>query len=201
MIARLALAVVAVTTIGSSDLSGGDPLARDTTIVSSDPTSVYRQLLDLRAQQSGERRVILQATPTLDSPRQRLDRSRLRDMAREGGATSELVEAIGRLPTEAGGLAAFRDRSGVTLLAADKFEDLFDGAPSPAMGWEEFFERFEDASGFLHFSPVAFSPDGQEAGVVETFLCGVECGQSRLIILEETGGTWTLTAEVPLWIP
>lgn len=162
---------------------------------------VYAHLLELRdrADPSGERPLVMERA-TLRSPLFALDRETLRRAARDAGASTELIEAVSALPSRGPSVASTADRAGFPSIPNQQVEELFADAPSQA-AWRRFAEQHPERSGFLHFTPVAMVDEGDEAAVVETFRCGPECGQSRLLLLRSGPGGWTLMAEVPLWVP
>lgn len=163
---------------------------------------VYAQLLELRerADPSGARPLVMERA-TLRSPLFSLDRETARRAAREAGASAELVEAVSDLPATGPSLASTAARVGFPSIANDRIQELFDSAASMDSAWRQFFQEYPERSGLLHFTPVVTARGGDEAMVVETFRCGPECGQARLLLLEQGPAGWTLMAEVPLWVP
>ncbi|TVP58094.1 MAG: hypothetical protein EA351_04480 [Gemmatimonadales bacterium] len=163
---------------------------------------IYAQLLDLHRQSNpaGEHSVLVERAE-LGGPLVNLDRATLQSAARETGASSELVEGIARIQTSGPSLAALGRSRGMPLIDPEELSGHFRTAPSPQVGWSSLLQRFEPAPGVLQYSPVVRSREGDEALVIETFRCGPECGQSRMLLLQEGIEGWTVMAEVPLWVP
>ena len=137
----------------------------------------------------------------LGGPLVSLDRSTLQSAARESGASNELVDRIAQLRSSGIRLGSLGRSREMPTIDPDELAGHFRAAPSPQAAWSTLLERIDPAPGVLQYSPLARSEEGTEVLVVETYRCGPECGQSRLLRLEEGIAGWTVMAEVLLWIP
>lgn len=66
--------------------------------------------------------------------------------------------------------------------------------------WPAFSAAYPDAEGYLTFSAAGFSPDGNQALVYMSFLCGPLCGAGDLYLLTKESGSWQVQKTIGLWM-
>jgi hypothetical protein len=182
----LGLAVLAVAGGGAPSMAG-----------TASEEAIYRALLENRAAATtGDRVLLVGSRATLRSPFGTMDRRQFRALLADAGAPSDLLEKTNQVSGSTPGPRSGTLQRGQRRVDSGEIERIFDDAPSPEVGWSRLYERYPTASGYLHFSPVVFSDDGDRAGVVETFVCGVDCGDTRILLLEEGIEGWVVMAEV-----
>jgi hypothetical protein len=82
------------------------------------------------------------------------------------------------------------------LMPQQVFEEIFLKRGSL---WTDFEAKYPGASGFVTFSRVGFSADGDEALVDMGYRCGDLCGAGGLYLLVKEDGNWKVQEELMAW--
>jgi len=67
-------------------------------------------------------------------------------------------------------------------------------------GWDEFYKKYPDSTGYIRLSRVAFDPGRSEALVYVEHGCGPLCGTGCYILLSKLEKGWTVSKIALLWV-
>ena len=66
--------------------------------------------------------------------------------------------------------------------------------------WDDFYRKYPNTAGVVHFSNVVLSHDGTNALLYVTHSCDGLCGTGNLVLLRKTNGRWVVEHREQLWI-
>ncbi|MBS1792922.1 MAG: hypothetical protein JSS81_03665 [Acidobacteria bacterium] len=72
-------------------------------------------------------------------------------------------------------------------------DDVFDG-------WDSFYKKYSDSTGFISLSNVGFAPDLKRAVLYISRECGGKCGTGDFVLLEKDGALWKVHRTVNVWV-
>jgi hypothetical protein len=86
------------------------------------------------------------------------------------------------------------------LITAGDLKEIFSTGPNP--GWGEFKRRYPGHSGWLRFTPVAFTADSLNAMVYYEYHCGSLCGGGNAVwmVRSPNARAWRIHRVMTLWI-
>lgn len=116
---------------------------------------------------------------------QRVPRSLLREFKRTNSLSYPLAAD------------SFRTRLDVTLLQQADHDSILG---EPRDNWQEFYDRFPNAGGFIVLTRVAFSRDGRRALLNVDLYCGWLCGAGHGALLEKRRGRWIVAQHDMWWV-
>jgi len=94
--------------------------------------------------------------------------------------------------------AQFGDSRSYRIIAGKEIQDLF--SKSVGKGWEEFYKKYPNSSGYWQFSRPGFNPAHDTAWFYVVHACGGLCGTGHLYLLSKENGQWTVKYRLMLWI-
>ena len=69
----------------------------------------------------------------------------------------------------------------------------------PGDGWAAFARAYPGSEGITAFSRVGFSRDGTQALVYRSNSCSMVCGGGEVILLQKSGGSWSVLDTLEVW--
>lgn len=84
------------------------------------------------------------------------------------------------------------------LMSKSAFDDFF--LPKDDNGWENFYEKYPDAEGFISFSNVHYSADKKTAILYYSLMRDYLNGRGAVVILSFNGKEWKKKLEGEVWI-
>jgi hypothetical protein len=84
------------------------------------------------------------------------------------------------------------------LLNVEVFSEIFKGRGYEE-GWDEFYGKYPNSSGYITFSRVGFNNDATKAIIYRETGCGSLCGYGGYILLNKENGEWKLVTGYSCW--
>jgi len=89
----------------------------------------------------------------------------------------------------------FGDSQSYKIIAGKEVHDLFSKG-----GWEEFYKKYPNSSGYWQFSRPGFNTAHDTAWLYVVQVCDSLCGTGHLYLLSKEDGRWTVKYRLMLWI-
>src|SRR5262249_8499323 len=67
-------------------------------------------------------------------------------------------------------------------------------------GWDNFYKKYPDSSGYITLSRIGFNTDLTRAILFRSMNCGVLCGSGDYILFEKTDGKWKAVKWFNCWV-
>jgi hypothetical protein len=92
----------------------------------------------------------------------------------------------------------FKIKHNSVLLDENDFADFFKNRDFE--GWDDFYKKYPDSSGFITVSRVGFDKKLTKAILYKSMSCGSLCGSGDYILFEKTDGKWKAVNWFNCWI-
>jgi hypothetical protein len=84
------------------------------------------------------------------------------------------------------------------IIAGKEIHDLF--SKTVGKGWEEFYKKYPNSSGYWQFSRPGLNLAHDTAWLYVAHVCDWLCGTGHLYLLSKEDGRWTVKYRLMLWI-
>ncbi len=124
-------------------------------------------------------------------------RSKSKERPHEDTIADFTVKSVDRCMVKDG----FGVPNSYTVVSSAEIDGYFPKTPDRKRdGWEAFYQKHPNASGFWGFSRPGFSPAGDEALLYVIHSCGWLCGTGHYYLLSKESGAWKVKNRVMIWI-
>jgi hypothetical protein len=96
--------------------------------------------------------------------------------------------------------AALQQRFGLPLPYQLVVGSTLDSIIHDIADWPQYYKQYPGAQGFLTFSRVGFSPDGEQAMFYVTNHCGGKCATGSFVVARKRDAKWAVVKEVIFWV-
>lgn len=93
---------------------------------------------------------------------------------------------------------SFNVKHGHELLDKNDFDALV--KPESISGWNEYYKKYPNSSGYISLSRVGFNADTTKAIVFRVIRCGKRCASADYFLFEKTNGQWKQINSINCWV-
>jgi hypothetical protein len=86
----------------------------------------------------------------------------------------------------------------LSFISKRQFEDIFEG--DLAGGWQEFYDKFPNSTGFVELTRIGFNERKDKVIVYVENYCGGLCGDGNYLLLEKINSKWKITKRKEIWV-